>query len=293
MGVIMDLKFGPALIEGVSKDSALITRIKKFILATRTKYQEVQIVETYDFGRALVLDGYIQSTEGDEFMYHETLVHPVMVAHPNPEKVLIIGGGEGATLREVLKHPTVKEAVMVDIDGELIEFAKKYLDFMHQGSFNDPRARLVIEDGLRFVKEETQGKYDVVILDLTDPYGPEISKKLYGKEFYSDVKRLMKEDGIMVTQAGNSYFYPRTYEYVLNNIKANFTIVREYWAWIPSFSYACNFITASLKIDPAKLGEKEVNDVINVRKLSLKLYDGAYHVSLFKNKVLKGIFVKE
>ena len=289
----MDLKFGPALIEGVSKDSALITRIKRFILTTRTKYQEVQIVETYDFGRALVLDGYIQSTEGDEFMYHETLVHPVMVVHPHPERVLIIGGGEGATLREVLKHPTVKEAVMVDIDGELVEFAKKYLDFMHQGSFGDPRAKVVIEDGLKFVKHEETGKYDVVILDLTDPYGPEISRKLYGKEFYSDVKRLMKDDGIMVTQAGNAYFYPKTYDYVLNNIKATFQVVKEYWAWIPSFSYACNFITGSDKFDPSLISEEEVDAVIRERSLDLKLYDGKYHAALFRSKIIRGEFIKE
>jgi spermidine synthase len=123
----MYLKYGPAVIEGVTRDSALIVRVKELLVTARTKYQEVQIVDTYDFGRALVLDGYIQSTEADEFMYHETLVHPAMVAHPSPRKVLIVGGGEGATLREVLKHPTVEEAVMVDIDGELIELSKKFL----------------------------------------------------------------------------------------------------------------------------------------------------------------------
>ncbi|MCD6323696.1 MAG: polyamine aminopropyltransferase [Desulfurococcales archaeon] len=286
----MHLKYGPAVIEGVTKDSALIVRVKKMLITEATKYQEVQIVETYDFGRALVLDGYIQSTEDDEFMYHETLVHPAMVAHPNPRKVLIVGGGEGATLREVLKHRTVEKAVMVDIDGELIELAKKHLDFMHQGAFSDPRARVVIGDGYEFVMNSEPGQFDVVILDLTDPYGPEISKKLYSKEFYAGVKKLLREGGIMVTQAGNSYFYPNTYDYVLQNIQANFSVVREYWYWIPSFSYACNFITGSDSVDPASLSEGEVDRIINERGLKNKLYSGAHHVSLFKSKVLRSRF---
>ena len=284
----MHLEYGPAIIEGVSKDSALITRVKKVLLTEVTKYQEVQIVDTYDFGRALVLDGYIQSTEIDEYIYHETLVHPVMITHPNPEKILIIGGGEGATLREVLKHGSVKEAVMVDIDGELIEFAKKYLDFMHKGAFSDPRAKVVIEDGLKFVKEEEPGKYDVVILDLTDPYGPEISRKLYGKEFYSDVKKLLKRGGIVVTQSGNSFFYPEVYEYVVNNLRANFKIVKEYWTWVPSFSYNCNFNTASDTLDPSILTADEVDTRVRERGVDTKLYEGNYHEALFKLRVIKG-----
>ena len=289
----VSLKYGPAVIEGVTKDSALIIRLKELILAKRTKFQEVQVVDTYDFGKALMLDGYIQSTEADEFIYHETLVHPSMIAHPKPEHVLIVGGGEGATLREVLRHSTVREAIMVDIDGELIKISKKYLGFMHKGALEDPRAKVVIDDGYEFVRGENASKYDVVILDLTDPYSSEIANKLYSKEFYSEVKRVMKEESIMVTQAGSSYFYPRTYDYVLNNVKANFKIVREYWYWIPSFSYACNFITGSETIDPAKLTVKEVNEIIKDRGLTLRLYDGNHHTSLFKSRVLRSEFIKE
>ncbi len=286
----MHLQYGPALIEGVSKDSALIVRVKRLVVSAKTKYQEVQIVDTYDFGRALVLDGYIQSTEADEFIYHETLVHPAMIAHPRPRKVLIVGGGEGATLREVLKHPTVEEAVMVDIDGELIELSQKYLDFMHQGAFQDPRTKLIIGDGYEYVMNAEEGQFDVIVLDLTDPYGPEISKKLYSREFYAGVKRLLRDQGIIVTQAGNSFFYPKTYDYVLKNISDNFDIVREYWYWIPSFSYACNFITASDKVDPAGLSENEVEKIIEERGLKLRIYSGLHHISLMKGKVLKSGF---
>ena len=181
-------------VENVSKYSLYIVKVKNVILTTKTKYQEVQIIELEEYGRALILDGYIQSAEADEYIYHETLVHPVMVTHPNPRRVLIIGGGEGATLREVLKHGCVEEAVMVDIDGELVELAKKYLDFMHQGAFSDPRAKVIISDGMKYVNECGSSVFDVVIIDLTDPYSSEIAKSLYTKEFYTDVKNILKED---------------------------------------------------------------------------------------------------
>lgn len=245
--------YGPAIIEPVSRNSDFITRMKKLILSTKTKYQEVQIVELAELGRALVLDGFIQSTEADEHVYHETLVHPALITHPSPGRVLIIGGGEGATLREVLKHPSVREAVMVDIDGELVNFAKKYLGFMHQGSFNDPRARVVIADGKEYVARAESNYFDAVVIDLIDPYAGDLARDLYSEAFYAEVRRVMRPDGIMVTQAGNSFYYPKVYTWVLNNVRAVFPIVREYWNWVPSFGYACNFIIGSIKHDPMDL----------------------------------------
>ncbi|RLG75959.1 MAG: polyamine aminopropyltransferase [Thermoprotei archaeon] len=280
--------YGLYTVENVSKHSLYIVKVRKVILTTKTKYQEVQIIELEEYGRALILDGYIQSAEADEFIYHESLVHPVMVTHPNPSKVLIVGGGEGATLREVLKHSCVKEAVMVDIDGELVEFARKYLDFMHQGAFYDPRAKIVIDDGKRYVAKCGSSIFDVVIIDLTDPYSSEIAKSLYTKEFYAEVKRILKSNGIMVTQAGNSFFYSDVYLYVLNNIKSVFPIVREYWQWVPSFGYACNFIIGSLKYDPAAVSEDRVNGILRERGVKTKIYSGAHHVSLLKGPVIYG-----
>ncbi len=262
--------YGPAIIEPVSEHSDFITRMKRLILATKTKYQEVQIVELAELGRALVLDGFIQSTEVDEHIYHETLVHPALLTHPNPERVLIIGGGEGATLREVLRHPTVKETVMVDIDGELVEFAKKYLDFMHQGSFSDPRAKVVIADGKEYVARAESGYFDAVVIDLIDPYAGELARELYSDAFYAEIKRVMKPDGIMVTQAGNSFFYPKVYTWVLNNVKAVFPIVREYWNWVPSFGYACNFIIGSLKHDPLALDIEALREAFKARNLKTR-----------------------
>ena len=280
--------YGLYTVENVSKHSLYIVKVRNVILTTKTKYQEVQIIELEEYGRALILDGYIQSAEADEFIYHESLVHPVMVTHPNPSRVLIIGGGEGATLREVLKHNCVKEAVMVDIDGELVEFAKKYLDFMHQGAFYDPRAKVIINDGKKYVTECNSSTFDVVIIDLTDPYSSEIAKSLYTKEFYTEVKRILRSDGIMVTQAGNSFFYNDVYLYVLSNVKSVFPIVREYWQWVPSFGYACNFIIGSLKYDPAVVSEDKVNRVLKERSVKTKIFSGAHHISLLKGPVIYG-----
>ncbi len=280
---------GLGVVETVSKHTIMVTKIRRIIAAKKTKYQDVQIVEFEDFGRGLILDGLIQSTEADEYIYHETLVHPVMITHPNPKNVLVIGGGEGATLREVLKHESIVDsAVMVDIDGELVELAKKYLDFMHQGSFNHPKAKVVISDGREYVERTPSKSFDVVILDLTDPYGPEIARRLYSKEFYEEVRRILKDGGIMVTQAGSSFFYPNVYKSVLNNMASVFPIVREYWAWVPAFAYSCNFIVGSLRYDPAGISEDYIEKVLAERNLhgKLRLYSGRYHVALFKNPVI-------
>ena len=228
----MEMILGPSIIQGISKTSFMISKVKAFYVIKRSKYQEIIIADLDAFGKSLVLDGFIQSSELDEFVYHESLVHPAMVLHPNPRKVLIVGGGEGATLREVLKHNTIERAVMVDIDEEVIELSKKYLPFMHRGAFNDKRAEIVIADGKEYI-EKTNERFDVVILDLTDPYSAEISKVLYTEKFYKAVYRVLNNDGVMVTQAGNSFFYEDVYDDVLRNVQKVFPKVMEYNVWIP------------------------------------------------------------
>lgn len=283
-----EVKLGLNVIQGVGNSIVMVMKVKNVYVATKTEYQEVQIVDLEEFGRALVLDGYVQSTEADEFLYHESLVQPAMTTHPNPTRVLVIGGGEGATIREVLKHDSVVEAVMVDIDGKLVELAKKYLEVMHRGSFSDPRVKVLIMDGLKYVEEAPQNYYDVVVSDLTDPYGPEISKMLYSTEFYAKTKKLMKNDGILVTQAGNSFFFPEVYEEIVSNLKRVFKIVREYWTWIPSFGYACNYVMASDAHDPLKLTPDEVDKILRSRNVVNKYYDGRQHQAMFLSKIVVG-----
>lgn len=272
----------PVWVETVSWHTSLAMQIEAIRLMKRTKYQEMAIIETVDFGRALVLDGFIQSTYADEPYYHEALVHPAMTAHERPRSVLILGGGEGATLREALKHRTVERAVMVDIDGEVVEAAREHLPLMHQGAFDDPRAKVVIMDGFKYVEEAlARGeKYDVVLMDLTDPYGPEIAQQLYSADFFKKIKGILAQGGVLTTQAGDSFFFEEEYTAVLRNISAVFKLVFEYTVWIPSFGYAVNFISASDSVDLRALTPEEVDKRLAERGVSTLFYSGRVHRAL-------------
>ncbi len=276
-------------VEYFSPTSAAVSRLRKIIAYKKTKYQDVLIAEFEEYGLCFVLDGYTQSTEMDEYIYHESLVQPVMFTHPEPRDVLIIGGGEGATLREVLKHRTVRRAVMVDIDGEAVELAKKYLEKFHQGSFYDPRAELVIMDGKKYVEEAEGDSFDVVIIDLTDPYSSEIAFQLYTEPFYREVYRVLRPEGVMVTQAGSPFFYQEAYDRALENVKKVFPAVKDYNVWIPSFCYACGFIIGSKTLDPESLTAEKVDQKIEERGLKgkLRFYSGRTHIAIMNMPVCR------
>ncbi|MEM0067086.1 MAG: polyamine aminopropyltransferase [Ignisphaera sp.] len=283
------MMLGTVIVQGIGKNSLMVVKTRALITIKRSPFQEIIVADVEDFGKALVLDGYLQSTTSDEFIYHESLVHPAMVLHPNPRRVLIIGGGEGATLREVLKHSTVEEAFMVDIDKDVVELAKEYLPEMHQGSFFDKRARVVIEDGKRFVEKEYEkgAQYDVVILDLTDPYSSDIAKDLYTKQFFDRINGILTENGVMVTQAGSRFFYTQVYDNVANSIKSVFKYVAEYQVWIPSFGYSCNFVIGSKKIDTSMLLNSEyVDNVLRSRRVSTRFINGKRMIAL----LLMGVY---
>lgn len=269
-------------IQPVSRSTSLLMGVREILYRGRTKYQDVEIVVFEEYGLSLILDGLVQSTEADEAIYHEALVHPAMVTHGSPEKVLIIGGGEGYTLREVLRYRSVKRAVMVDIDGELVELAKKYLARIHGNSFNDPRASVVIMDGLEYV-DKAEERFDVVIVDLTDPYGPEIGRKLYTEDFYRKLHRITSDSGVVVTQAGCSFYYPEHYKGILGSMGRVYRYVRGYSVWVPSFGYAVSYVIASKKRDPGSIGENEVNTILSRCGVEgLKIYTGSLHEGLMK-----------
>jgi spermidine synthase len=265
---------GLVIIEPVSEYTRQILKLKKIYAVEKTPYQEIVFAELEGFGKALLIDEFVQSTEKDEFIYHELLVHPAMALHPEPKRVLIIGGGEGASLREVLKHGTVEEAVMVDIDEKVVEFSKRFLEVMHRGSFFDQRARVVIMDGLEYVKKTGDESFDVVIMDLTDPYAGPTALPLYSYEAFREIKRILKPDGVMATQAGSSYFYPKEYRQVKENIEKNFRHVAEYWAWMPSFATNVNFIVASEKHDLYNLEPQTFDERLKKRGVSTRYIDG-------------------
>ncbi|MGE3910243.1 MAG: spermidine synthase [Chloroflexota bacterium] len=257
--------------------------VLRVLAAAQTAFQAVEIVETRAFGRALYLDGAPQSAVADEFVYHEGLVHPALVSHPEPKRVLIAGGGEGATLREVLRHPGVEQAVMVDIDGELVDLCREHLVEMHQGAFDDPRADVVIGDALAYLREQPE-QFDAIIIDLTDPSEDGPIGELYGEDFYRLVASRLAADGIMVLQAytfgpGRTAWQDR----IAATLGRVFPIVRRYRAEVPFFKDSWAYCTASNVRDPAALPAAYVDRVLSARGMEdgLRFYDGTTHLSMF------------
>ena len=255
--------------------------IKKVIAEEKSEFQRVLLVELFRFGKSLIIDGKVQSTVSDEYIYHETLVHPLLLSLNSPKDVLILGGGEGATLREVLKHRSVNQAVMVDIDPVVIEFAKKYLQEWHQGSFDDPRTKLIIGDGYKYVKE-TKERFDAVVLDLTDPIKDSPSQLLYTVEFYKHVKAVLKENGGIVTQATSPSFSLDTFSAIYNTLRNVFKYVSASIAYIPGFDSLWGFVYASDSVNPSSIAGKQIDNLIRERITGeLKFYDGETHEMIF------------
>jgi spermidine synthase len=271
----------------IDKDSRyrwIYHMVKKNILSKKTRFQRVDIIDTYEFGRVVLLDDKIQSAEADEFIYHEALVHPAMITHPNPESILVLGGGEGATLREVLRHPTVHNVTMIDIDREFVNLCKRYLKKWHKGSLNDSRVKLIYGDALEYVKN-TKSKFDVIIADLSDPVDKGPASSIYTKKFYSLIKKALVPDGIFVTHATSMYYFPHKNISIriLKALTGIFAKVDLYYEYIPSFGTLWTFIIGSSAYSPNKVPPALISKRIKGRKLENLLYYAAEaHGRLFK-----------
>ena len=230
-------------------------RIEKVLYEGRTDFQDVTILETKYFGRILVLDGVIQTTECDEFVYHEMLVHQPMIAHGAVKRVLIIGGGDGGVLREVLRH-SVEAVTMVEIDGQVVDLCREYLPSLSAGAFDDPRANLEIGDGFGFV-EETDQSFDVIIVDSTDPFGP--GEILFSDAFYAHCKRVLTPGGIMVTQNGVPFFQGDEVATTAKRLRPHFQDVAFYGAVVPT--YVGGFMTLAWASDDTSLRHKSLETI--------------------------------
>jgi spermidine synthase len=266
----------------ISPDLTVLHSIKEEIYSGRTKFQSVDIINTGSFGICLVLDGKIQSSELDEFIYHEALVHPAMLAHPQPEKVLIAGGGEGATLREVLAHKTVRKAVMVDIDEEVVDVCRRFLPSWHQNAFDDPRTELHFADARRYL-EQTSDRFDVIIIDLVDPLEQSPARLLYTREFYQIVKQGLGHNGIISVQSESAEWGNLDgFTAIANTLRSVFSIARPYQVHMPSFLGLWGFVAASESLDASQLTPEEIDARISTRiSKELKSYDGLTHQAMF------------
>jgi spermidine synthase len=208
---------------------------KQVVVQGETKFQEYEIFLSSLYGHVLILDGRLQSAEKDEAIYHEAMVHPAMVAHPEPRRVLILGGGEGATLREALRHNTVTQAVMVDIDEELVRMCDKWLPTAHAGAFKDPRTELVFADGRTWLEGQPDGSFDVALLDLPEPLEEGPALVLFTKEMYELVRRKLTPQGVMAVQSGSAGIHGRMMPDINWTLRAVFPQVMAYAAFVPSF----------------------------------------------------------
>lgn len=249
----------------------------KLIHKKKTPYQDLKIYQTRRFGKILILDGNTQTTEKDEFIYHEMMTHPVLLAHPKPEKVLIIGAGDGGILREILKYPTVKKISMVELDEEVILTSKKYLPSISNGSFKDKRAKIIIADGANFVSQ-TKEKFDLAIIDSPDPVGP--AKVLFSKKFYQNIFSVLNADGIMIRQTGSTMWQPKEVKANYKLLSAIFTFCAIQLAAIPTYAGGFfSFVIASKKINPAAAPYIKIAQKYKKLRLKTKYYNPQIHFS--------------
>jgi spermidine synthase len=265
----------PVLVQG--------ERVDRVIIEGRSKYQHYLIHDTALFGRTLVLDDKTQSTALDEFVYHEAMVQPAMIAHESPRSVFIAGGGEGATAREVLAHRTVDRIVMVDIDREVVELCKIHLPDHHKGAFDDPRLEVVFEDAFAYLESRTE-KFDIAIIDVPDPLEAGPAYLLFTAEFYRLLARRMNPGGIVVAQSGptGAAFLEQCFSAVANTMSLVFPATYGSEAFVPAFGTTWGFMVASLGPDPTDMSANEIDARIAERVTAdLRYYDGETHTGMF------------
>ena len=257
--------------------------IDEVLFWEETKFQDVAIFVTEEYGKMLVTDGSTQSAQEDEYIYHESLVHPGLIAHPEPRRVLVIGGGEGAVIREVFRHPTIERVVMVDIDAALVEQCKKFLPEWHQGAFQDPRLELVFADGKDFIAK-TKERFDCIIVDCGDAQEEGPALTLYTEDFYRAVKRRLTAPGLLVVQAMElSGLDCANHVTIHKALRRIFLHVNLYASFVPSFWATWGFIVANDTIDVSQIASIEVDKILQARNLApaLRYYDGMKHNHMF------------
>ena len=220
-------------IERLHDDHAQALREEEVLYDSRTDHQRLRVFRNPTFGRVLTLDGVVQVTEGDNFIYHEMLTHVPILAHGDARRVLIVGGGDGGMARTVLKHVSVRHVTMVEIDAGVVEFSREYLPAISGGAFDDPRLELVITDGADFMRE-TEGGYDVIIVDSTDPVGP--GEVLFSDSFYGHARRALSPEGILVSQNGVPFLQGEELTGTMRAFKALFRDWTCYLATVPSYA---------------------------------------------------------
>ena len=253
-------------------------RMDEVLFEGRTTFQDAVIFRNEKFGRVLTLDGVVQTTEADEFCYHEMITHVPIVAHGNAKNVLIIGGGDGGVLREVLKHP-VDRAVMIELDETVVNICREFMPSLSAGGFDNPRSDVRFMDGIKFVAE-TDEKFDVIIVDSTDPIGP--GEVLFTQEFYGNCARCLTERGILVTQSGVTFMQEQEAAQTYQRIKPLFADAALYVTQVPT--YAAGFMTFGWgchSTEPRQATVDGIKHRISELDLGARYYTPVIHVASF------------
>lgn len=272
----MSAKVGDWLCEEES-GTRLCLRVKRWLVHRRTAHQELWLAETQDHGRVLALDGKLMLSERDEPCYHEMLVHPAMLSHEAPRSVLVVGGGDGGALREVLCHPTVTEAVLVEIDQEVIEAARDFLPGVHRGAFDDPRVQVVIAPGEAYLPRHP-ARFDVIVVDSTDPIGP--GQALFSEPFFAACREALRPEGLLALQAGTPFYWPEELGRVLCRLGQLFPHVGVYLGHQPLYpSGMWAYVLAGQRDFWAE--EPRVSTRFAARGLRTRYYTPAVHRAAF------------
>ncbi|MEC1265704.1 spermidine synthase [Bacillus subtilis] len=269
--------------EKQTKNFGITMKVNKTLHTEQTEFQHLEMVETEEFGNMLFLDGMVMTSEKDEFVYHEMVAHVPLFTHPNPEHVLVVGGGDGGVIREILKHPSVKKATLVDIDGKVIEYSKKFLPSIAD-KLDDPRVDVQVDDGFMHIAK-SENQYDVIMVDSTEPVGPAVN--LFTKGFYAGIAKALKEDGIFVAQTDNPWFTPELITNVQRDVKEIFPITKLYTANIPTYpSGLWTFTIGSKKYDPLAVEDSRFFD-IETKYYTKDIHKAAFVLPKFVSDLIK------
>ncbi|NMF97810.1 polyamine aminopropyltransferase [Aromatoleum toluolicum] len=275
---------GPAtLVEELDPHFGFFCRGARLLEAAESPYQRYEVWDTPTFGKLFRLDGSLMSAERDEFVYHENLVHVPTLCHPAPRRALVVGGGDGGSARELLRHPGIERVVVVELDAQVIELARRHLGAIHQGAFDDPRTELHLGDGLDYVRAAVAAgdAFDLIVLDLTEP-GEGPAAALYRAPFLADCRALLRGEGALTLHLGAPWRQPAQLRALVQRLRQVFVIVRPYFMFIPLYGGLWGLACASDRVDPLAWPASAIDAELMRRGITrLRYYNGEVHAGQF------------
>ena len=270
----------PLVLEWLTPEVAHGFTRRRAPVFTQSEFQQIEFHDTHALGRMVALDGAFMLSERDEFIYHECMVHVAALAHPEPKRALVMGGGDGCVARELLKHASVETIIIAELDAAMIEACRATLADVHQNAFDNPRVTVEIGDALAYL-QRTNERFDLVVMDLTDPHD-EDAAALYSRETYRLICDRLSPDGIVSLHIGSAFFHPERFATTLRDLRTVFSEVHAYKAFMPTYGAEWGMACASMQINPCALSETEVAQRLDQRAIrDLRFYTPRVHASLF------------